>query len=75
MLININQSIGVITMAIIHALESKEHRIKRLGGNPSAQALCSNGSAHISLTGSIKQVTCTKCTDLLKRYPNACKVA
>lgn len=62
-------------MTIIHALESKEHRIKRLGGNPSAQALCSNGSAHISLTSNTTQVTCEKCIELLKDYPSACEVA
>jgi hypothetical protein len=62
-------------MAIIHALELKEHRVKRLGGNPSSQALCSNGSAHVTLTSNTRQVTCAKCIELLKDYPSACEVA
>lgn len=62
-------------MSIIHALESKYHRVKRLGGNPSAQSLCSNGSAHVTLTSNTSQVTCVKCIELLKDYPSACEVA
>lgn len=58
---------------MIHLRESTSHRQYRLGGYCHTQALCSNGSVHVSDTPEPDRVTCPKCIELMGRYPNARK--
>ena len=57
-----------------HLIENKDHRQKRLNTySNSANALCSTGDFHAKKVTGAYIVTCPKCLELLRQYPNANK--